>query len=273
MVHVVKSSDTDAGGKFIAAVDEALVSEDSSQPNRVVFDCEGVDLSRIGSVELISICFSSLEVFLVDIGKNPDRDILKAVKNLLEDTNIVKIIHDCKMDSDALFHLHGIDIQNVHDTASFHEVITGSVDQNLNSVLSYNGIEQNQIRDSNIYKNNYRFWATRPLTKMMINWASADVDRLFQVADKQLDCIDSRGKDRAISKSNKCIAYAREMRLASGLSVRNPGRFIGRGGANLRSLQSRTGTLIYSNGGRGGSWMVYYTDEENLESVKRSMRS
>ena len=93
MVHVVKSSDTDAGGKFIAAVDEAMVSEDSSQPNRVVFDCEGVDLSRIGSVELISICFSSLEVFLVDIGKNPDRDILKAVKNLLEDTNIIKIIH------------------------------------------------------------------------------------------------------------------------------------------------------------------------------------
>ena len=276
MVHVVKSSDTDAGGKFIAAVKEALlVSEDSSKPNRVVFDCEGVDLSRIGSVELISICFSSLEIFLIDIGKNPDRDILKAVKNLFENTNIVKIIHDCRMDSDALFHLHGIDIQNVHDTASFHEVITGSADQNLNSVLSYNGIEQNQIRDSNVYKNNYRFWETRPLTEMMINWASSDVDRLFQVADKQLDRIDSHGKDRAIAKSNKHIAYAREMRLASGLSVRNPGRFIGRGGANLRSLQSRTGTLIYSTGprGHGGSWMVYYTDDKKLESVKSSMRS
>ena len=96
MVHVVKSSDTDVGGKFIAAVDEALVSEDS-EPNRIVFDCEGVDLGRLGSVELISICFSSMEVFLVDFGKRPDRDILRAVKDLLEDTKVIKIIHDCRI--------------------------------------------------------------------------------------------------------------------------------------------------------------------------------
>jgi len=274
MVHVVKSSDTDTGRKFIAAVDEALVSKDSSQPsNRVVFDCEGVDLSRLGSVELISICFSSMEVFLVDFGKNLDRDILKAVKDLLEDANIIKIIHDCRMDSDALFHLHGIDIQNVHDTACFHEEITGRVDVNLNSVLSYNGIEQNQIRDKNVYKNNYEFWATRPLTKMMINWASADVDRLFDVADKQLDRISRSGKSCAITKSNKNIRHTREMSVESGLSVRNPGLFIGRRGSNLHSLQRITGTLIYACGRGRKNWMVYYANVKDLESVKRSMRS
>ena len=150
--HVVKSANSDAGGLFIAAVDRVCISEDA-EPERVAFDCEGVNLSRLGSVELsISVCVSSMEVFLVDVGGT------KAVKELFEDAKVTKIIHDCRMDSDALFHFHDIKLNNVHDTSCFHAEITGSEDENLNNVLMHNGVEQNHTRDrKNCIKNGYHY--------------------------------------------------------------------------------------------------------------------
>ena len=185
MVYVVKSADSDAGRFFIAAVHRVCISEDA-KAERVAFYCKGVNLSRLGSVELISVGFSSMEVFLVDVGGEPDPDILKAVKVLFEDAKVTKIIHDCRMDSDALFHFHDIKLNNVHDTSCFHAEITGSEDENLNNVLMHNGVEQNHTRDTNVYKANPAFWASRPLTQKMINWVASDVDRLFELATKQL---------------------------------------------------------------------------------------
>jgi hypothetical protein len=79
----------------------------------------------------------------------------------------------------------------------------------------------------------------------MIDWASSDVDRLFELATKQLDCISSDArKASAVRKSNEFIKLARDMEVESGLKVSNPGMFIGRRGANLRSLQKRTGTVV-----------------------------
>ena len=135
-----------------------------AEPERVAFDCEGVALSRLGTVELVSVCFSSMEVFLVDVGGEPDPDIIKAVKVRFEDIKVTKIIHDCRMDSDALFHLHDIKLNNVHDTSCFHDEITGREHENLNNVLMHNGVEQNHSRDTNIYRVNPAFWASRPLT-------------------------------------------------------------------------------------------------------------
>ena len=276
MVHVVRSATDDAGGLFIAAVDEVMTT-DNAESKRVVFDCEGVDLGRNGSVELISVCFSSKKVFLVDVGKKrgePDREIVKAVKDLFEDPMVTKIIHDCRMDSDALYHHHGIDLHNVHDTSCFHHVITNREDKNLNDVLVYNGLKQNAARDKSIYKRQPRFWETRPISSIMITWASSDVDRLFDVAAKQLNGISDRKKQLAVAKSDASIKHAREMQIATGLSVRNPGYFIGKGGCNLRSLQQRTDTLVYqrSGTGSGGVWYVYYSSTDGLNQVKLAMR-
>lgn len=274
MVHVVKSADSDASGLFIAAVDEILLIEEGSEPARVALDCEGVNLSRLGSVELITICFSSMTIFLVDLGGNTDIKILKSVKDLCENDKVVKIIHDCRMDCDALFHHHGIKLNNVHDTSCFHYAITGSLDKNLNCVLTYNGINQNEVRDKRVYKSNHAFWATRPLTQMMVNWASSDVDKLFHVASRQLECCASeKVKTCALVNSNNYSSYARDMKVQSGLRVTKPiGLFIGRGGVNLRSLQRRTKTLVYQQEPQR-TWFVYYNRDCELDSVKRSMTS
>ena len=271
MVIVAKSADSEGGKLFIAAVDRVCVSE-GGENERVAFDCEGVSLSRLGSVELVSVYFaSSSEVFLVDLGGKVDAEILKAVKDLMEDSNVVKVIHDSRMDSDSLFHLHGISLKSIHDTSCFHAQITGREDVNLNDTLQYYGISPNDIRDKNVYRFNPAFWATRPLTSKMIEWAASDVDRLVDVATKQLDRIGESDRVRALRLSQEYVKSARDMKVIQGLRVTiNIGRFIGKRGANLRSLQRRTGTLIYQDH-EEQTWFVYYPSRDALDQVKLAM--
>lgn len=245
MVYIVQSADTDSGRLFMEAVEQSFErARVGIETECVAFDCEGVNLSRIGTVELISICFSSLTVFLVDVGGTPDPTIIEQVKRLFESDKIIKIIHDCRMDSDALFHRHGITLTNVHDTSCFHHVISRQEDKSLNDVLEYNRIATNEHRDKSIYKTNPNFWAVRPLTPTMIDWATSDVDKLFRLAMNQLHSVSERAKEDALQKSEEFAASARSMNIATNLRVRNIGMFVGRGGSNIHSLQRRTKTII-----------------------------
>jgi len=266
VIHTVNSADTPSGQSFIAEVNQILMLPADGAGKRVAFDCEGVNLSRLGTVEIVSICFPSLDVYLVDFGFTLCPMVHKAVKDLFEDASVTKIIHDCRMDCDALYHLHRIQVNNVHDTSCFH----GVEDSNLNDVLSYNGIIINKYRDKTVYKRNPRFWAARPLTATMVDWASSDVQNLFELADAQLNRITTIGaKSAAIAKSSQYSRIVCNMKVCSGLTVRNPGFFIGPRGQNIRSLQRRTGTMVYQDYQIG--WMVFYDSESSLEAVKRSM--
>jgi exonuclease 3'-5' domain-containing protein 1 len=170
-----------------------------------------------------------MDVFLIDLGGKPDPGILKAVKELMETNMIVKIIHDCRMDCDALFHLHDIEVKNVHNTSCFHAIITGNQDKNLNDVLIYNGITPNAARDKSVYKRNPAFWATRPLTKHTTEWASFDVYKLFDLEVKQLERLEERQSQISVAraKSESNTTFARNMRVKTGLTVNSPGIFIG----------------------------------------------
>lgn len=271
MAHIVKSADTESGRLFIEAVAQSFErAESSGEPERVAFDCEGVNLSRIGTVELISICFSSLTVFLIDFGGSPDTRIKQQVKRLVESNKVIKIIHDCRMDSDALYHLHGISLQNVHDTSCYHYVITSQEDKNLNDVLSYNGITTNEHRDNSVYQRNPNFWAVRPLNATMIEWATSDVDKLFELVRKQLNNMSERSKTEAVTKAHEFVSSARSMKIATNLRVNNPGLFIGPRGSNIRSLQHRTKAKMYQERPKP-TWLVFYPDDAALNAVKRAM--
>ena len=53
MVHIVKSAESESGRLFIEAVVQSFErAEIGSEQERVAFDCEGINLSRIGTVEL-----------------------------------------------------------------------------------------------------------------------------------------------------------------------------------------------------------------------------
>lgn len=270
MVYKVKSADTDEGRRFMSAVDSVLSGESAQ---RVAFDCEGVNLCRIGTLELVSICFPNMDVYLIDMHETPCSRVVKSLKDLFENENVTKIIHDCRMDCDALYHLHDITVVNVHDTSCFHHIITYMENKNLNDVLRYNDISVNAERDKSVYRTNPKFWADRPLTERMIDWATSDVDKLFTLADKQLGRISSSSAPRALAKSTEYSRFTRDMKVKTGLKVTgNTGRFIGRGGANIRSLENRTGTLMYSDRGLyTTTWFVFYKSDTSLEAVKRKM--
>lgn len=102
----------------------------------------------------------------------------------------------------------------------------------------------------------------------MISWATSDVDKLFTLADKQLGSISDSSKAKALAKSTKYTSTTRDMKVVTGLTVRNPGLFIGKGGANLRSLTNRTNTHVYQ---RRGKWIVFYNNESSLNIVKSRM--
>ena len=281
MACVVKSADTEEGKRFVSAVSkvlgrsaglvESLRSLGLSEcMKHVAFDCEGVDLSRVGTVELLSISFSQSETYLVDLNGTPCKEIVGALKELLESEKVLKIIHDCRMDSDALWHHHSIKLVDIHDTSCFHEVITGSQNSGLNDVLTYNGIGANTQRDKSVYKYNPRFWASRPLTQRMIEWASADVDKLLLLAEKQLSAVSESKKVEAVKKSEAFATSTLKMNVCTGLRVRNPGRFIGKGGTNIRACEKSTGTLMYQQSATK-TWFVFYNSSSSLEQVKRKM--
>jgi len=105
----------------------------------------------------------------------------------------------------------------------------------------------------------------------MIEWASSDVDKLFALADAQLKSISSTTKPKALAKSTKYTHVVRDMKVHTGLRVSNPGLFIGRGGQNIKSLCKRTGTFIYQDSSKRGSWYVFYDNDASLNTVRRSM--
>jgi hypothetical protein len=95
VVKVVTSADDEAGKSFISSANTLCTS--GVKDAKIAFDCEGVNLSRLGSVEIVSICFSSSEVYLIDFGKEKCPKVVEAVKELFECSTLTKIIHDCRL--------------------------------------------------------------------------------------------------------------------------------------------------------------------------------
>ncbi|CEM09985.1 unnamed protein product [Vitrella brassicaformis CCMP3155] len=80
--------------------------------DRVAMDCEGVMLGRFGRLCLVQL--STRERILVcDALKT---GVVEALKPILSDPNIIKVCHDCREDSSALYHQHGVLLRSVFDT-------------------------------------------------------------------------------------------------------------------------------------------------------------
>jgi hypothetical protein len=272
-----------AATRFFAEMDHVLKS--SNETPLVAFDCEGVKLSRAGTIEVVSLYLPTSSeqdcvIFLVDMGKSNigvsstfRTERVRAINELFESKAVLKVIHDCRKDSDALFHLEGIKLANVHDTSCFHAALTGHKDLNLNAMLGFYGVAKNAARDNSVYKINPRFWASRPLTFTMIEWASSDVDKLIVVATMQVAKLEKSGGTKlqeATRNSNHYNEIIRDMKLERVSCLIPIGRFIGKGGANIRFVQEITGAKIYDDL-EYNKWIVYYPTPFVLEQVKRHM--
>jgi len=234
----------------------------------VAMDIEGVDLGRAGRCSLLQISPSPDKCFVCDVlNMDGGHELVCFLRCILESKSIVKIIHDCRMDSDALFHLLGIELTNVHDTSCWHWMIKGTENVSLNNLLASNGLKLNAVRDSNVYQKNHAFWASRPLTASMLEWAAGDISSLFMVYGKQMEDASAKTKGLSVALSDKYLNKARSAKTAF-FTVKNPGRFIGPGGSNLRLLGKIHDVLMYQRGKRDtNTWMVYYHTADGLSAV------
>lgn len=87
-----------------------------SRCSELAVDCEGVRLSRKGALTLIQVA-TQQQVYLFDVAVLGARvfDGASPLRRVLEDKHVVKLMFDCRRDSDALFHQFGVRLAGVID--------------------------------------------------------------------------------------------------------------------------------------------------------------
>eukprot|EP00960_Hanusia_phi_P027061 746617-Hanusia_phi.AAC.9 len=244
----------------------------------IAWDCEGVKLSRFGSVSLIQFaveevpnCYTS---FLLDLLSPIRDDLISFAKGVLENGSILKIIHDPASDSDCVFHKHNIKVVNVHDTQAWHMAIKQcNTRTSLNDTLESWGLPSNTSKGKtfNPYINNPTYWESRPLTTEMIEIAAGDVHTTIPLYRKQIECWPSQQKLCQRAKTNS-EARVRVMRDLPTFEVRvsefSVGSFIGRKGSNIVRMEKAIEGCIVGNRFSDRKIFTVYTDMEPREAVR-----
>lgn len=149
----------------------------------MAIDCEGVALGRFGKLCTIQIATDD-SVFIFDTLTNGIVDVLG---QLFEDSNILKIMHDCREDSSALFHNFGVKLSNVYDTqvASLmlqeysqipNKAYQSGLDELMKTYLKYSPIKKELI--SQKMSTDPHVWFYRPFSQDLIEYAVVDVTHL-----------------------------------------------------------------------------------------------
>jgi len=174
--------------RVIVNVKESLqvVEEILRAGQPVGLDGEGVNLGPKGRLTLVQISTMAGQVNIFDVQTNPALLSQGGLNKLIQSEKIIKVVHDCRNDSAALYHQHDITIKNVFDTQAAHAVLqlqdTGKPvykvkNVSLNALCELYNAPVNPMKDQvkNIYRRDQKFWARRPLSRDMICYAAADV--------------------------------------------------------------------------------------------------
>lgn len=165
------------------------------QQEVLAVDSEGIQLGKDGPLTLLQIGTKDGSAYLFDVmldKEEQDKHFFEdtGLGDLLESSEIVKVLHSSGGDSAALFHQFGIKLENVFDTQVAHLVIEEHkgckiplrvkleelFSMYLNASKEYTEKDVVQLE---FLKKNAKFWATRPLTQNMIDYASNDVSSLL----------------------------------------------------------------------------------------------
>ena len=200
--HVISDeSGTNRFAMFVAAV------LGSGSPV-IAFDLEGSDFSsnvnsRIGIMSLARIGENGFfDVILVDcMNEKLLTILLPAIRFVLESSVVLKIVHDCSLDSNVLYHRLNIRLANVLDTSFADRCLRRSTySMRLNALARLYDVPGNLInytRDEmsarDFYAARPNFWLTRPLTEELIFRGALDLPCLFVIKKRMLElCVWSR---------------------------------------------------------------------------------
>ena len=160
--------------------------------SHIAVDLEG-NLDASGNLSLITVEGGG-KIYVFDILTCPD--ILGAgLANVLQDQNLVKIFHDCRADSEALFGQNNITLCNVFDTQIAHAIMEGrdarSFRVGLNGVLELYSSYTNPHKY--VVKHRPGLWEKRPLPALLLEYSAYDVKFLREAYFKLRFSLNERG--------------------------------------------------------------------------------
>merc|ERR1719266_2317867 len=171
----------------VSARESAAIVEELLRAGQPVgFDGEGVNLGPKGQLTLVQISTVGGQVIIFDVQTTPAILTQGGLQRLLESEQVIKVVHDCRNDSAALYFQYDILVKGVFDTQAAHAVLqlqeTGKPvykvkNVSLNALCELYNAPVNPMKEQvkNIYRRDQKFWARRPLTRDMICYAAADV--------------------------------------------------------------------------------------------------
>jgi len=167
----------------------------------VAVDCEGVLMSRTGPVTVLQ-CATKEVIYLIDV-QDLGSDAFGArgsggVRDVLESPDILKLMFDCRMDSDALFHQFDVRLEHVLDVQLLDVAARRSLGKLIDRVPGIAKCagthltsaetavaDDLKVRVKKMYSvEESTLWATRPLTDDVRRYAALDVWLLIRLHAK-----------------------------------------------------------------------------------------
>ncbi|KAF8986382.1 ribonuclease H-like domain-containing protein, partial [Cyathus striatus] len=211
----------------------------------IAVDLEGVKLSREGRITIIQIfAEGSNIVWLVDVttlGAQAFEHVDEngqSLQSVLESPDIMKAFYDVRCDSDALYNLYGLEMENVYDVQILEVAYRRS--QNAKNVKYVMGLGKSvdtylcmpwswqRVKDAGRQlfapelRGSYEVFEHRPLHPKFVKYCAQDVTILFDLLDVLQDRMSNvyyaRGWDRRIR-----AASAARSNLAKGPIYRGSG--------------------------------------------------
>lgn len=208
---------------FITSLEECIRAVEVLYTNdRIAVDCEGVLLSRTGRLCLLQLAAPDA-IYIIDLVGNEPNGTQYAqslfhkggLKRLLEDSEVVKVMHDCRHDSDALYHQFGVKLGPVIDTQVAFSVLRRvrgmeeGLPVSLRTLLkkfqyaSEGDLElKTSVKES--IKGDDGFWLKRPLSERALCYARFDVEHLLKIAHvlaKLISSVDRNGWQNVLNES------------------------------------------------------------------------
>ncbi|XP_062887405.1 piRNA biogenesis protein EXD1 [Mobula hypostoma] len=157
------------------------------QQNVIGVAVKGINVCRFGKLFWMQISTND-RIYLFDIFLLGAAAFKNGLKIVLEDVNVLKVIHDSRLLSDCLYHQYRVDLTNVFDTQvadvlQFSTETGGLLPSHVSTLgeclVCHLGLPPRKIRflqhSAAVLKVNPKVWSSRPLPPSLMKSAALEV--------------------------------------------------------------------------------------------------
>ncbi|KAM9964143.1 hypothetical protein ACTFIW_005799 [Dictyostelium discoideum] len=160
-------------------------------------DIEAIEMGKKGDISLVQISTPNGKIYLFDIIKMGGNitPFKYGLKEVLESVKILKVVHDCRRDSEILFHRYQVELAHIYDVQIAHALVQKKIQGNIpirrygfNELIDlYTSRKYSEVcidikfKVKQQFENQPEVWAKRPLPKDFIDYASLDAACLLPI--------------------------------------------------------------------------------------------